>query len=497
MNQTIEIYKKDEVYLQLDVDVEQCAEINSFFAYYVKNYMYAPRYKSRQWNGKAYLFDVKNRTLPIGLAQDLITFCKQFNYNYNININKNDILNNITDEEFLSFYKEIFKDSKFYPRDYQAEAIKQSLTKKRGIIEIGTGGGKSIILYCIIRYLLNTNKKILLIVPNISLVQQMFTDFKEYNETFDIEKYTSRLYADKSNYDEEKPILISTWQSLYKKPQSFFEKFNGVICDEVHLAAGLSIKTILSRCINAEYRIGCSGTIPEDMCLKQTIFGYIGQLIHQTKSKELIDEGVLSDIKIVNLFLKYPYEIVNANKYKKYEVETDNIINYQNRNIAFKYIIENVNKSDNILVLVKEIEHLKQIEKYIKENFPDRLVCEIYGETKVDDRENIRKSINNNSGIILVASYGTVSTGVNIVELNHIILGTSYRSKIKILQAIGRGLRKSETKKKMIAWDLVDDLRWTTKTGNIWKNHSFNQWEERLQNYKDQKFDYVNRELKI
>jgi len=506
LNEKLIVNKLNEVYFKIDATDEQKYELRDYFSYYAKDYKYQPKFKYGAWNGKIYFYDMNEQTLPIGLSNELVAFAKRFNYDLQLNINKSDMYNNVEDSEFEEMYKHIFND-KFIVRDYQDNAVRKCIRSKRGIIESITASGKSCMIYSCIRYILSNypDKKVLLIVPNISLVNQMLADFKDYGFE-DADEYISILYSDtKKKCDFRKPVLISTWQSIYKKAEFFFKDYIGVICDEVHLAKSLSIQTIMKKCKHAEFRLGFSGTLPTEPAELMTIRGYIGQTLYKVHYKELIDRGILSKLKIANLVLKYPNDVIMKNKKRPYNEEVDTIIEYEPRNEVFRYILDNVKESDNVLILVNRIEHLKTVKTYI-ENYVKRTnrnceVHEFYGKVKAEKREELRKNMNDNAGIIMVATYDTMSTGINIKRIHHVIFASSYKSKIKILQSLGRGLRVHAEKALLVLWDIVDDMTWKRKkrTGEIVteKNHVYKHYEERLNYYNENGFSHITRKLDI
>lgn len=491
----LQVIKQDEVFYKINASLGQSEELFEYFAIYAKDFKYHPLFKKHIWNGKLHFYNKNDSTLPIGLYSQLVEFCSKFNYD--LKLISNDKLDDISDEVFTGMYKEIFNE-KYYPRDYQDICIKKAIRYKRGLIESVTGSGKSMVIYSMIRFLLSNykNKKVLLIVPNISLVNQMFSDFKDYGYK-EAEKYVSLLFGKSKSYDENKPILVSTWQSLYKKPANFFKPFIGVIVDETHLAKGKCLQNTLKKCMWSEYRIGLTGTLPEDKSELYTIYGYLGQKLHSVGYSELIDRGVLSKIQIVNMILKYPEEFSNIHRGRPYAEEVSAITTYPDRNKVFSYIISHLKKSDNFLLLCSEINHLKQIKEYLETTFTDRKVYEIYGKINPTIREDIRKRMNDESGVILIGTYKTMSTGINIKKIHHIMFASSYKSKIKILQSIGRGLRTHESKSRLVLWDIVDDLCRVKRTGSLEKNYVYKHFEERYRYYTEVGFESVNKVVKI
>jgi superfamily II DNA or RNA helicase len=494
----IEIEKYNNVYLKINCEKEIQYELKEFFSCYAPSYRFHPKFKAKIWNGKVSVYDYKSSLLPIGLLIDLLEFCKQFNYKFKIDIKKIGIFDEtITKDKLNIFHKDLFRDVDIFPRDYQTDAIKTILYKKRCVIESATGSGKSLIIYSVIRYLLKLNKQTILIVPSVSLVEQMISDFKSYGWD-DVNDHVSILYSGKE-VDNGKGVLISTWQSVFGKPEEFFNRFEGLIIDEVQsLGKSVSVQNISKMCINADYRIGTTGTLPEDKLDRFNIFGYLGPKEFETKASELIDGGVLSKILIVNFLCKYPMDMILENKKRKYAEEIRTITSYPKRNKVFNSIFNVIDKGSNTLILCQFIDHLKAIEKYLIENLDDKYkIATIYGDVSPTKRELLRASIENEENFVLIGTYATMSTGINIKKIHNIVLASSYKSKIKILQSIGRGLRKHDTKSKLYLFDIVDDLTWKKRTGTVGKNHVYLQFEERLKYYKDQNFKFVHKKIEL
>jgi superfamily II DNA or RNA helicase len=492
LSNEIIISKPNEVYFKLQLNVEQSLELREFFSVHVKNYFFQPRYKAKIWDGRISFYN-KN-CLPIGLFDNFKQFCKKFNYQYKFDFDQSQLTNQISDQEINQLYNEIFKDSRYYPRDYQDSCIKTFLRNKRGVCEVATGAGKSLIIYVLMRYLLKqNNKKILLIVPVINLTEQLFSDVKDYGFQ-DVENNISLIYSNSKKIKIDNRIVVSTWQSVYKKDESFFDQFGTIIVDEVHVSKAACLQELLKKTTKCDFRVGLTGTLPSDKCELMQIFGYLGPKVYEIKSEFLIDKGILSQLKIANLILKYPKDIVDCSKNLKYDKEIKLINSYKKRNDILKFIINGaVKKEENVLILIREIDHLKIVKKYLEENFKDFKIHEIFGMTKSDDREEIRKSLNETSGNILLGSYGTVSQGLNICRLHHLIFFSSYSSKIKVLQSLGRILRTHDSKSQAIVYDVVDDLTYMTKNNNLHKNYVFKQFQQRLQYYKSQGFNFVSK----
>jgi superfamily II DNA or RNA helicase len=501
-DETIIVKKVDEVNFRIFCSIGQSMELKEFFSCYAPNYKWHPKFRMRCWNGKISFYDMREKLLPIGFLPKIIKFCNQFNYEYKLDFDVNKMINDISDEDIKYYCECLFhkvKD-KFFPRDYQIESIINAIRSKRGVIVAGTGAGKSLIFYTIVRFLREMNKKILIIVPNISLVEQAYNDFIDYG--FDgIESEVEKLYAKYSDdFKNDKPIVISTYQSLANKNISFFKNINAVIIDEVHGVKkdSKSLQKILKCCTNASYRFGFSGTLPDEVADINTLIGYLGPVLYTIKSGELIEKGILSKIKIVNILLKYPLESIKECRGRNFNFETNYIMAYEKRNSILKYIIENTDSNKNILILVSRIDkHLKPVVDYLNLNFPNREKDVIFGGVDAIDRENIRSKMENKNGCILISTYQTVGTGWNLKNLHVVVFFSSYKSKIKVLQAVGRGLRQHISKDCLMLYDIIDDLSYTTKTNTVYRNYLYQHWLQRIEHYKSQGFEYTNKVIDL
>jgi len=294
----------------------------------------------------------------------------------------------------------------------------------------------------------------------------------------------------KSRKEIKKPDI--TYNLHVKNNHNYFA--NGICVSNCHLAKATSIKSINQKCFNAKYRIGFTGTMPdkevETMMDYYTILSYIGPVLYHVTAKQLIDAGVLADIAIKNIIIRYPDEFAAKNRDRSYENEQDAIESYLPRNKVFKSIITNSVAGSNTLILVRHIDHLKTIYDYLKDELDGTHQVEfIYGKVKASRREQIRKEMDASTNYVLVASYDTFSTGLNVKNINNVILGSGYKSKYKVLQSIGRGLRRSDTKFKVLVFDLVDDLSIIQGTGRrVKKNHLYGHYEKRVIQYNREGF---------
>lgn len=504
VDNVIEVEFINNAYLKINCEVDQSYELKEFFSCYASDYKYHPKYKSKMWNGKVSFYNHHDGLLPIGLLPYLKLFLKKYQYSIKFSFVLNDLRNDISLDQIHTLLNSIFngvesKGTPIYPRDYQVDAIFAGMAKKMGIIEAATGAGKSIIIYSLIRFIMaDVGGNVLLVVPTINLVTQMYSDFYEYGWG-DIQEYVHMLYGKSKKININSKVLISTWQSIYKKGQSFFEQFDAVIVDECHSVKSSSLQLILKKCINAEYRIGLTGTLPSELIDQYNIFGFLGRPIYTLKSHTLIERGFLSKIKIVNMYIRYSNTQIKENIRRKYAEEMSFIIDNEDRNKVITHILNNphVHDGQNVLILAQRISHIDDICEYLSLHHKDKKILKINGKTLPEERERIRKLIETEDNVLLVATYGTLSTGVNIPKLHHVIFSSSYKSKIKVLQSIGRGLRKHSSKSVVIIWDLVDDMRWKKRDGTYGYNYVFKHFIERLKYYKDQKFEYITKSVNL
>lgn len=495
MNDIIVLQKVNEVYLKVRCSKSQAMELKEHMAFYASDYKYHPRFKAGFWDGKLYLYDYKLNLLPIGALPKFVTFCETFKYEYLFDFDaEKEFGDSIKDETLERSFEYLFPpEQDYYPRDYQQEAIKKALLNKRGVLRLATGAGKSIIIYTLIRMLIAKGEKIILVVPSISLVEQMFSDFKEYGWDM-ADKHCNLLYSGQQ-IDPRKSVLITTWQSVYQKAPKFFEPYGALIIDETHGAKGQSIQEICKKCTSASYRIGLTGTMPKDEAEKWTIYGFLGPTIYDLSAKTLIDRGVLSQIQIKNVIAKYPVEMCKP--MIDYPSEQNLINGYEKRTKVLDHILKQIPKGQNTLILVQRIKHLKMIRDHLLDNHQNLEVYEIYGDTKPEERERIRKLVDQRDDVALICSYATMAVGVSIKKLTNVVFFESYKSEVKVLQSIGRGLRKHESKECMILWDVVDDLRYP-KGKKMISNFTYRHWENfRLSYYKEQGFEFSDETINI
>ncbi|MBT4208178.1 DEAD/DEAH box helicase family protein [Candidatus Woesearchaeota archaeon] len=467
----INISKKNEVYIQIDSEASTAQEICDHFTFMVPGYTFMPSYRNRMWDGKIRLFNVRNRLLYGGLFEHL---CK-FLYTRDYKVKFDSDFNN----EKIKIKKDFIDSLKLpvIPRDYQMIAANHALSHHKTLLLSPTASGKSLIIYIILRYL---NLKTLILVPTTSLVSQMYNDFREYG--FDVANNCHTVFAGRDK-GSELPIIISTWQSIYKMQQKYFEQYELVIGDEAHGFKSKSLTSIMTKCINAKYRIGTTGTLDGTLTHKLVLEGLFGKVYKVTSTKKLIDSNYLSPFTIKSILIRHPDSICHDLRNISYQEELDYLVNSEARNTFIKNLV--LDLKTNTLLLFRFVEkHGKLLYDMIKEESKDRTVFFVHGGTDADTREQIRHIVESERDSIIVASYGVFSVGINIRNLHNIVFASPSKSRIRNLQSIGRALRKSENKDIATLYDIADDLSYGSSF-----NYTLDHFEERKKIYKEEKFD--------
>lgn len=470
----IEVSKFDETYNKITCDPGIGFELNDHFTFEVPGAKFMPAVRNKFWDGKIRLYNPMSCLLYAGLNPYIEEFAKKRNYQV---IYTSDF----SAEEFSLKEANDFIDSlnipaKFERRDYQVGAFAYSVRNRRSLLLSPTASGKSFIIYLIARYY---NARTLIIVPTTSLVSQLASDFADYG--FVSDKFVHRIFAGQDK-QTDKQITISTWQSIYKMPKEYFEQFDVVIGDEAHLFKAKSLTSIMSKLNNCRYRFGFTGTLDGTQTHKLVLEGLFGIVRKVTTTAELIDQKHLSAFIIKCIVLKYPDEDRKLMKSLDYQGEMDWLVRNEARNRFIKNLTLSL-KGNTLLLFQYVDKHGKVLYDMLKdEGLPVHFV---HGGVDGEDREEIRRIVEQSPSSIIVASYGTFSTGVNIRNLHNVIFASPSKSKIRNLQSIGRGLRKSDKKEIATLYDISDDLTWKNR-----KNFTIMHFVVRMAVYNEEKFDY-------
>ena len=482
----IQIKKKNNVYITVQSDPSIAQELADHFSFDAPGAKFHPLFRNKLWDGKIRLFSMFTKELYVGLKTYLEHFAEVNNYtiDYSEYIDNADT---VTVEQLKEFINEL---NLSLPggesiRDYQLDAVYRAITDGRRLLLSPTGSGKSLIIYCLLRWNEKFGRQQLILVPTTSLVEQMYADFQSYsqNNGWKVSESCSRIYSGHSK-ENLLPIVISTWQSIYELPKKFFENYQVVYGDEAHTFKAKSLTGIMHKMVNTPYRIGTTGTLDGTKTHKLVLEGLFGSVYKVTSTKQLMDNDQLAELKIFGLVLQYPDDVKKACKDNKYPDEMDFLCGYEPRNKFIRNLA--ISQTGNSLVLFQYVEkHGQILFDMIKAKGGDRKVFFVFGGTETADREDIRRITELENDAIIVASYGTFSTGINIRNLHNIIFASPTKSKIRNLQSVGRGLRKGDAKTHCNLYDIGDDLTWKTR-----KNYTLLHMIERIKTYNDEHFDY-------
>jgi len=368
--------------------------------------------------------------------------------------------------------------SKYKPRDYQIQGVHDALKYNRRLLISPTASGKSLMIYGIVRYYVERKLSILIVVPTTSLVEQMYKDFEDYG--WDVGSFCHKIYAGKER-ETNSQVIITTWQSIYKLPRKYFNRFGCVIGDEAHQFKSKSLISIMSKLDNAKYRFGFTGTLDGTQTHKWVLEGLFGPSYKIIKTDELMKKGHVATLDINVLLLKH-----SPNKFETFEDEIQYIIGHQKRNNFIKNLA--LDLKGNTLILFARVEgHGEPLYNLIQESnvLEQRQVFFVHGGVATEDREEVRSITEMESNAIIIASYGTFSTGINIKNLHNVIFASPSKSRIRNLQSIGRVLRKGNNKTKATLYDIADDISYKSR-----RNYTLNHLIERIKVYNEENFNY-------
>lgn len=492
---------------------------------------FTPAFKNHFWDGKIKLLDLKTRLLSLGLHSHVADYCKDNDYKvvYNDPI---DVEAPFSVEEFKRMLNSLKLSTmteegrvEIIPYDFQEKAVIHAIQANRSLILSPTASGKSLILYIYIRYYLaklNPKSKILIIVPTTNLVQQLYTDFEDYAAkiNWNVESNCHMIFDGAEKYTNKR-VIISTWQALavkrrlpkeirdemtkfqikkwnkaapYILKDDYFKQFEVVCGDEAHLHAqedSGQLTEIMSKLINAKYRIGTTGTLKDTKIHHLILEGIFGKVYQTTTTREMMDRKQAAELVIKCLQLQYPDTERKKMRKATYPEEMDFLLAHTVRNAFIRNLA--LSLDGNTLVLFERVEtHGKILHELIAEKISeDRKLFYVHGKTKTIDRNLVRKIVETELNAIMVCSFGTFSTGVSIRNINNIIFASPTKAKIRVLQSIGRGLRLSKRKFMVTLFDISDDLSyWNKNRTEVRDNYSLQHFTERVNFYNAEDFFY-------
>jgi superfamily II DNA or RNA helicase len=474
------IKKKNEVFLQIQAEPYVHQELSDYFTFEVPEAKFLKRNpKYKYWDGTIRLYSPGTGNLYAGLYNHLVQWCKE--KQYTLESVNNDWYGSASDiNELVSpggVKDFVDKISNIKARDYQYYTVYLALKYHRGLFLSPTGSGKSLMIYSLARYYFATDKKILIIVPTTSLVEQMVKDFTDYG--WNVDEHIHKIYSGKEK-NSDKPIIVTTWQSIYKFPKRYFDDIDCVIGDEAHLFKSKSLTGIMEKLHNAKYRFGFTGTLDGTKTHKWVLEGLFGTCEKVTRTDDLIKKGHLSNLRIKILLCKHEYQY-----FEDYHQEMEYIVTNKKRNNLIKNLVTDLD--GNTLVLFNYVEkHGEPLYELINNHVgSDRKVFFVHGSVDTDDREEVRRITEQENNAIIIASYGTFSTGINIKRLHNIVFASPSKSRIRNLQSIGRVLRKGEGKEIATLYDIADDISTRTR-----QNYTLKHLQERIKIYQEENFKY-------
>lgn len=473
------IHPVDDVWVRVECEEHEARELSDYFSFDIPAAKYMPQFRRRQWAGKIHLFKLRGHLLYRGLVPRLLEFGEQQGYDIT---NLVPVPRPFLPDTTLDTWLAQLEDLPVVPRDYQRNALRTLLDQHRGIVLSPTGSGKSLIIHLLIQAL---SVPTLVVVPTTGLVAQMASDFVSYGAD------KSHIQTIQSGYTKQisAPLVISTWQSIYDLEPTFFAQFKCIVVDEVHLAKAKSLTGLMEKCQTVPYRFGFTGTLDDTQAHRLILEGLFGSVTRVTTTHQLVQNQQLAPLHVKMCVIQYPPADRKQLRRAQYPDEVDFLVSSPARLEIVAQMAASM--SGNVLVLFNFVEkHGKPLYKRIVELAPDRDVHFISGEVTAEERERIRVSVESGTHQIIVASYGTTSTGINIPSLNTIIFASPSKSKIRVLQSIGRSLRLHANKTHATLIDFVDDLR----TG-AYVNHTFKHAEQRVQYYGTERFPFTIKEL--
>jgi len=417
----------------------------------------------------------------LGLTDNIIAFLESNQILYSID----DTLNNKIN---LGFSDPTIKEySSLEYRDHQFKSIKSALIKGRGVIVIPTAGGKTLIMSSVIESmrlnLKDPDALALVIVPSLQLVTQTAQDFQDYG----MPKVTK--WSGNNTPDVDATTIVAGTQILLsdKTDLSVLNNVKILLVDETHgLRRGNEINKIFNL-IDTDYKFGFTGTMPPSPIDQWNIIGKLGPIVYEEKTKSLKQKNYISNFRIVVLDIKHqniPNFFRNTTKpAEAYNNEIDYLMNNQRRNEIIAKLANRL--TNNTIIMVDRIDHGINIERALKETCQDsRPIYFIRGSTEIEERENIRKLMEERNDIIAVAVSKIFSTGINIPNLHNIIFASAGKAKIKIMQSIGRALRKHPTKTIATIFDIADNTKYS-------KTHL----KERIKLYETENYNYEKKSI--
>lgn len=499
----IKFFQTDYNYVQFRGDRDVLSELREKYAFYAPNYKWDKRYRAGYWDGKISMINMKDLRFYAGLLSDIKLYLDSEGIEYDDSGCYQYQSRTLSEEQVKDFYKRI--NGPFVPHDSQILAIQHCLQHTRNIILAPTSNGKSYIIHGLNAYYTKQKKKVLIVIDRAQLVLQLKSNF--------VDEYGSnKLYSTDTIYDDtgKSDVVVTTWQSIVDHPASWFKQFDVLIGDEVHKFKAKSLIKIMELCSHIEFRHGLTATLDNDSKTDAlTLKGMFGPSIQTTTLQEQIEEGISARPIVYIVHLKYPQsERQELRKLKSdavalakakgkgnegavaFQTESEYLENHTRRTEMIANIA--MMQKGNTLIAFKKEEHGRSLYKHIEVKYKKNHYF-VSGKVNKDKRFAIQGLIKKLKESVSVVSFGTFSTGINIPNLNNLIIGSQVKSSITVPQLIGRMVRVTEDKTTTNIIDICDDLRTSDGMDNIFMLH----FKKRMEYYVKNNFEIKTKVIVI
>ena len=489
----VTVTKVNNVFLSVECDRGVAQELGEYFCFYAYNYQFHPMYKNKVWDGKIRLLDRRTNQMYLGLFKYIEKFCTERGYSLDMDPRLSETTEYSLHEAQV-FSRDLAAKLDFDPHDFQEEGLAHVVRNNgRSILLSPTASGKSFLIYLLIKYY---NSKTLIIADTIGLVGQMRDDLIEYG--YPADQIHTVTGVDKKSSDKQ--LVIATWKGLYRQDKKYFAQYEVTIGDEVHLFNAKSLIKIMTSLTNSGVRVGLTGTLDDVQVHQISLEGLFGPVRRLAETKDLIERGILSDVNIKGLVLKYHADdrailrklTMKLTTTKKFQAERLYLTNHKRRQ---RFIVNlALSMKENSLVLFQIVEQGKELYEMVKAEAGDRKVFLVYQKTSMEARQEIRRITEKEKDAIIIASFKTFATGTNIRNLYHVILANSGKGKIRLLQSIGRSLRIGQDTASLGAtiYDIADDL-----SMGSYVNYAMQHFVARIKIYAKEGFKFKTYNIKL
>lgn len=501
MKSQVQFYHIDHNYVGFSGDSDILYELRNKYSFYASGYKWDKRYRLGYWDGKLSILNMKDRKMYAGLLPRVLAYLDSEGIKYEDTTRLISGVE-IDDDQVIEFYKRI--KGPFTPHDSQISAFRECVARGRNIILAPTSNGKSYIMHGLNAYYTFKKLRTLIIINRSQLVLQLRSNFED-------EYGSAQFYSTSTIYDDDNDtdVVITTWQSLLNKDASWFKQFDVLIADECHGFKAKALIGIVNKCGHIAYRHGLTATLDNDSKVDAlTLEGMFGEPVRTITLKEQIAQGISARPIIYAIKINYSAEDrkalmqeikqQHAEAVKKgrvnaetlaFQTECKFIENHQGRTELIARIAKSM--KGNTLIAFKNESHGKAINEKVRELITDRPIFMVYGKIAKEKRFAIQKELGRLKDSVSTVSFGTFSTGINVVSLNNLIIGSQVKSEITVPQLIGRMIRLCEGKTTASVVDICDDLS-TPKRKNIFYNHFEKRMEFYLKNDFEVKFKTIN-----